>query len=322
MAALDPEALPTHPPFEQQLLAISARQIDRRLQPKKTQIKKRIYGRTKPGTLLKHRIPIRTDNWDVTTPGFVEIDLVSHSGNSAEGEFIYSLNMTDIHTGWVETWAVLGKGQQRVAAALDEMARALPFPLRGIDSDNGSEFINAHLWTYCQKRGIQFMRGRPYKKDDNAHIEQKNWTHVRKLVGWDRYDSERALQAMNDLYRHQLRLMMNLFQSSVKLVQKVRKGSRLIRKHDAPQTPLDRLAASLPDGAAQVEELKRLRDGLDPFLLAEGIDQKLERIWGLANHRQSPKASAHSRKGKSKPDQCCPEATKPSAGAVDHVRVP
>jgi len=284
-------------PLEQQLLAISPRQIDRRLKPKKRQLKKRIYGRTKPGTLLKHHIPIRTDNWDVHEVGFVEIDLVSHSGNCAEGDFVYSLNVTDILSTWVETEAVMGKGRQGVVHAFDDMAQALPFPLRGMDSDNGSEFINAHLVAYCQQRDIQFTRGRPYKKDDNAHIEQKNWTHVRKLMGWERYDSRAALAALNDLYRHELRLMMNLFQPSVKLSRKVRVGSRLTRKYDAPQTPLDRLIASGQGDPAKIEELKQLREQVDPFDLAQVIERKLERIWELANHRQSPKARVPKRKG-------------------------
>jgi hypothetical protein len=282
--------------LEQQLLAISPRQIDRRLKLKKRQLKKRIYGRTKPGTLLKHHIPIRTDNWDVHEVGFVEVDLVSHSGNCAEGDFVYSLNVTDILSTWVETQAVMGKGRQGVVQAFDGIAQAVPFAVRGMDSDNGSEFINAHLVAYCQQRDIQFTRGRPYKKDDNAHIEQKNWTHVRKLMGWDRYDSRTALDALNDLYRHELRLMMNLFQPSVKLSRKVRVGSRLTRKYEAPQTPLDRLIALGQGDSAKIEELKQLRERLDPFELAQVIEQKLERIWKLANHRQSPKARAPQRK--------------------------
>ena len=177
------------PRLEQQLLQISARSIDHRLRSEKRKVRRRIYGRSKPGTLLKHHIPLKTDHWDVEVPGFTEVDLVSHSGNSASGDFCYSLNLTDIHTGWTETRAVLGKGQQRVRDALEEIRQALPFPLRGIDSDNGSEFINGHLYRYCQARAIQFTRGRPYKKDDNAHIEQKNWTHVRRLLGYVRYDT-------------------------------------------------------------------------------------------------------------------------------------
>jgi len=194
------------PRVERQLGVISPRTIDRHLAPQKRQLKRRLYGRTKPGTLLKHHIPIKTDHWAVTIPGFAEVDLVSHSGNAADGEFAYSLNLTDIHTGWVETCAVMGKGQAGIRHALAAIVAVMPFPLRGLDSDNGSEFINDHLFRYCQLHHVQFTRGRPYKKDDNAHIEQKNWTHVRKLLGWDRYDSPQAVAAINALYRTHLRL--------------------------------------------------------------------------------------------------------------------
>jgi len=276
------------PPLEQQLLALSPRQMDRRLQPYKRQLKKRLYGRTKPGTLLKHHIPLRTDRWDVTVPGFTEIDLVAHSGDSGAGEFVHSLNQTDIHTTWVETRAVLGRGQAGVQQALAEMRRALPFALRGIDSDNGSEFINTHLYRYCQVEGIQFTRGRPYKKDDNAHVEQKNWTHVRKLLGYVRYESPEAREAMNDLYRHELRLFQNLFLPSVKLVQKVRVGSRVRRVYDQPQTPLERVLACPEADPMKAAHLKALRDRLDPFALAEVIDQKLTCLYALACHRRMP----------------------------------
>jgi hypothetical protein len=207
---------------ERQLLRISARQIDRRLAGKKSQCKRRLYGQTKPGTLLKHHIPVKTDSWNVTTPGFAEIDLVSHSGNSGEGEFASTLNLTDIHTGWTESRALLGKGQEGVRQALEEIQGGLPFDLLGLDSDNGSEFINWHLQGWCKQRKIPLTRGRPYKKDDNAHIEQKNWTQVRKLLGWERNDSPRAVEAMKDLYRQELRLGLNLYLPSVKLVKKVR----------------------------------------------------------------------------------------------------
>ncbi len=275
---------PMTPEEEKQLLSISPRQIDRRLKPYKTRIRKRIYGRTKPGTLLKHQIPIRTEHWDVREPGFVEVDLVAHSGNSADGDFAFSLNLTDIFSGWVETSTLLGKGQQGVVAALDAMAQRLPFVLRGLDSDNGGEFINAHLRAYSDQRHIQFTRGRPYHKNDNAHVEQKNWTHVRKLMGWQRYDSPRAVRAMNDLYAHELRVMMNWFQPSVKLECKERVGSRLIRRYSAAQTPLDRL----PDSAA-LQLLKDLRTQINPFELASTIECKLESIWALANDHHSPK---------------------------------
>ena len=273
------------PETERQLLSISPRQIDRRLQERKRKLKRRLYGRTKPGTLLKHHIPIRTDNWDVTEPGFAEVDLVSHSGNCGEGRFAYSLNVTDIHSAWVETQAILGKDKVRVREALEGIRELLPFPLRGIDSDNGSEFINEELWGYCQQQKIQFTRGRAYKKDDNAHIEQKNWTHVRKLIGWDRYDNPTAVQLLNDLYRHEHRLMMNLFQPSVKLLRKKRIGSRLKRSYDIPRTPLERLQACPEADRASVTRLIKLRDNTDPFALAKTIDDKLAQIYELASRQ-------------------------------------
>src|ERR671925_235372 len=276
------------PQIEQQLRSISARQIDRRLKSRKSQLKRRLYGRTKPGTLLKHHIPIKTDSWNVKTPGFTETDLVSHSGNSEKGEFVHSLNLTDIFSTWVEARAVMGKGQIGVLNAMQEMEQSLPFKLLCIDSDNGAEFINYHLKAFCDQRKIQFTRGRPYKKDDNAHIEQKNWTHVRKILGYLRYDSSAALQAINDLYQNELRSMMNLFQPSVKLTKKTRVGGKLQRTYDPPTTPLDRLLASKLGDPAKLEALKKLRANLDPFKLAQAIEQKLDRIFKLANQRHSP----------------------------------
>lgn len=278
------------PPLEKQLLRISARQIDRRLKAKKSERKRRIYGRTKPGSLLKHHIPVKTDSWDVHVPGFSEIDLVAHSGNSAEGEFAHSLNLTDIHSGWTESRALLGKSQVAVQRALDEIEGVLPFRLLGLDSDNGSEFINWHLKRWCEEKKIQLTRGRPYKKDDNAHVEQKNWTHVRKLLGWERYDSPAAVEAVNDLYRHELRLWLNLCLPSVKLVKKVRVGSKVRRVYDAAQTPLERVLASAQAHPTRMAELKKQRQSLDPFQLGKVIDQKLQRIYELANRRLSPKA--------------------------------
>ncbi len=280
------------PRLEQQLLRISPRSMDYRLRPYKRAQRRRLYGRTKPGALLKHHIPLKTDRWDVQVPGFTEIDLVSHSGSSASGDCCHSLNLTDIHTTWTETRAVLGKGQEGVRQALDEMRQALPFSLQGIDSDNGSEFINDHLYGYCQGRQIQFTRGRPYKKDDNAHIEQKNWTHVRRLLGYVRYDSPAALEALNDLYRHELRLFQNLFLPSVKLERKVRVGSRLRRCYEAPRTPFQRVCASAGVHPDRVAELERLRDTLDPFALSRTIQAKLDHIFQLS--AEATRKRAHS----------------------------
>ena len=271
-----------------QLRTISPATIDRRLRGKRGQLKKRLYGRTKPGTLLKHHIPIKTDNWDVKTPGFTEIDLVSHSGNSASGEFLHSLNVTDIHCTWVESRAVMGNSQIGVMSAMRDIEQALPFKLLGIDSDNGSEFINYHLKTFCDDKDIQFTRGRPYKKDDNAHIEQKNYTHVRKILGYLRYDSQAAQQAINELYQNELRILQNLFLPSMKLMKKTRVGSKLKRSYDKPQTPLERVLKCPQADSVKVQQLKRLRDQTDPFELAKRLEQKLERIFAMANQRVSP----------------------------------
>ena len=282
------------PKVESELLRISARQIDRRLREHKKRAGRRLYGRTKPGSLLKHHVPIKTDRWDVGQAGYTEIDLVSHSGNCATGEFAHTLNQVDIHTTWTESLAVLGKAQVRVQEGLDEIRKELPFELLGIDSDNGSEFINHHLVKYCEKSGIQFTRGRPYKKDDNAHVEQKNWTHVRKLMGWVRYDTQAAVMAMNRLYRGDLRLLQNLFLPSVKLIRKERVGSRTRRRYDAAKTPFARVLEQKAVRPMLVARLQALKDRLDPFTLSRSVDAQLERIHALANHRRSasPKLTA------------------------------
>jgi transposase InsO family protein len=274
---------------EAQLLRMSARQMDRRLAEKKRKLKRRIYGHTKPGSLLKHHIPIKTDHWDVTAPGYCEIDLVSHSGPCAAGEFIYSLNVTDIHTGWSETRAILGKSEGRVVEALEDIRRSLPFALKAIDSDNGSEFINYHLAGYCDEHNIQFTRGRPYKKNDNAHIEQKNWTHVRRIFGWDRYDTTAQLEAMNRLYRGDLSTMMNFFQPCVKLSSKARIGSKLKRLYDQAATPLDRLCQAGEDNPAAHLYLKR-RETVDPFELSKCIEKQLQQLTILQGHPKKPAA--------------------------------
>ena len=279
--------------IEGELLKMSARQMDRRLQDKKRQLKGRIYGRTKPGTLLKHQIPVKTDNWDVHEPGYCEIDLVSHSGPHASGEFIYSLNVTDIHSGWCETRAIMGKGEAGVVDRLEDIRLLLPFELKGIDSDNGSEFINYHLLKYCEKHHIQFTRSRPYKKNDNAYIEQKNWTHVRKLIGWERYDTPAQLKKIQALYTGPWRTMMNLYQPCVKLKEKVRTGSRVTRRYDDPQTPLDRLIAyygekKLPEA---VQALCAQREATDPFLLSKAVDKALVSLTRIDDKKKNTEAT-------------------------------
>lgn len=266
--------------IEAELLKMSPRQMDRRLKASKRDHKRRIYGHGKPGTLLKQQIPIRTDHSDIVCPGFLEIDLVEHCGPCASGEFVYSLNVTDIHTGWTQTRAVLGKGEAGVSAALEQFRRELPFALLGIDSDNGSEFINHHLLRWSRRHAVKFTRSRAYKKNDNAHIEQKNWTHVRKIFGWDRYDTAEQCAAINDVYCGDLLQMMNLFQPCVKLVEKVRVGNRVRRKYDTAMTPLDRLAGHYPQESVPlaVQKLLAERKNMDPFALSARIDRALARL--------------------------------------------
>jgi hypothetical protein len=276
--------------LEKEILTISARQMDRRLCAHKGRVKRRLYGTTRPGSLLKHMIPIKTDHWDVTLPGYLEIDLVSHSGASGAGEFIYTLDCVDIATGWVERQAVMGKSQLGVVAALKEIEQRLPFRLRGIDSDNGSEFINTHLFNFCEQRpkdaSVQFTRSRPYKKDDNAHVEQKNWTHVRKLLGWDRYDTPEALNSINELYQ-KLRIFQNLFQPSMKIRSKTRKGSRVIRRYDQPATPWERVLKSPAKPGQQIQPLQLALENTDPFELSAYIDQQLDQLYRLAAQRNT-----------------------------------
>ncbi len=323
------EALPLWIPFarerfhltqevEQEIVSISPRQIDNRLRSKKMRLKKRIYCTTRPGTLLKSKIPIRTHSWDIRLPGFLEVDLVAHCGNSNAGQFIYTLNATDIQTAWIERVAVMGKGQRGIVNGMFQIKNALPFSLRGIDSDNGEEFINNHLLNFCFqfKPRIDFTRGRPYKKNDNAHVEQKNFTHVRQIFGWDRYESQQAQTAMNDLYIHELRLFQNFFQPSMKLTKKIRVGSKLVRKYDTAQTPFQRVSKSGKYNRAKMKQLKDLFNSLDPFELSETIDQKLQLIFKMASERirPSPKAKLHQKQAMESPQLKEKES--------DHISIP
>ena len=266
------------------------------MQGRKQTIKRRLYGTTRPGALLKHLVPIKTDHWDVTKPRYLEIDLVSPSGASAAGDFLPPLDGVDIHTGWVERQAVMGKGRHGIVQALPTLEHQLPFALRGLDSDHGREFINTHLVTFCQRpagRTIQFTRSRPYKKDDNAYVEQKNWPHVRKLVGWDRYDTPEAQQALNALYAD-LRIFQNLFQPSMKLPRKERRDSRLLRRYDVPQTPFERVRACPEADPEKMAALQRLLARTDPFALAQRIEQHLDRVATLRSRAPQPVPRARS----------------------------
>lgn len=278
------------PATEAHLQSISARQLDARLKPYKLLLRRRFYTTTRPGRLLKSMIPIRTFNSDIRMPGYLEIDLVAHCGGSLEGDFLYTLTATDIHTGWTDRFAVLGKGETAVFDGLQRLRERLPFRLRGIDSDNGEEFINYHLLDFCRsaRPQIAFTRSRPNKKNDNPHVEQKNFTHVRCFLGSQRWESPEARDLLNALYAKELLWLQNLFQPSTKLKSKVHIGSKVHRSYELPQTPLKRLMASGSFDRAKVKTLRALQTSLDPFELSETIDQQLARLRCLASPTPAP----------------------------------
>jgi hypothetical protein len=249
------------------LLRISAASIDRLLQPERRKYELRGRAGTKPGTLLKKQIPIRTfAEWDEQQPGFVEIDLVAHDGGVGAGDYCQTLDLTDVATTWTETLAVRNKAQAWVFAALKEIRQKLPFPLLGIDSDNGSEFINTYLVEYCQQQKLSFTRSRPYRKNDNCFVEQKNYSVVRRAVGYQRYDTELQLRLLNELYAT-LRLYSNFFQPTMKLQSKERVGSKVTKRYDRAQTPYQRVLASARVSKAAKQQLRQKYETLNPAAL-------------------------------------------------------
>jgi hypothetical protein len=232
------------------LVSMSAATIDRRLAPERR--KHQVKGRatTKPGSLLKSQIPVRTwADWDDGRPGFVEIDLVCHDGGNLTGPHAFTLTVTDIATGWTENRSVPSKAAKCVLAALNDIASKMPFPILGVDSDNGSEFINVHLLSWCQQRQITFTRARPGNKNDGCHVEQKNWAVVRQVVGYHRYDTAAELLLLNEIWQLQSKLT-NYFYPQQKLVSKVRTGAKVSKKHDIAATPFHR-AIDHPNMAVQ-----------------------------------------------------------------------
>jgi hypothetical protein len=263
------------------LQRISPASIDR-LRTRYGRVRPKSKHRTKPGSLLKHQIPIRTwADWDEARPGFVEIDLVGHDGGSLRGDYCLTLTVTDVKTGWTECVATPNKAQKHVLAALLTARRRLPFPLRGIDSDNGSEFINDELLRYCDLEHLTFTRGRPSRKNDNCYVEQKNWTAVRRFVGDLRYDTPAQLELLNQLYTL-LHLYLNFFIPGVKLKQKVRQGSKVKRVYDNPQTPYARVLASPHVSRQRKATLRRIYQQLDLVELKQQIDQVVKQLWASA----------------------------------------
>lgn len=271
----------------QKLLQISSATIDRllALQRRKQTIKGR--GTTKPGTLLKHQIAYRTfSEWDEQKPGFVEIDLVGHDGGDSRGEFLYTLDVTDVCTGWTETQAVRNKAQVWVFEALKDVRGRLPFPLLGIDSDNGSEFINNHLLKYCRDEQLIFTRSRSYRKNDNCFVEQKNYSIVRRAVGYLRYDTEQEQRLMNELYGY-TRLYTNFFQPVMKLLQKTRKGSKVKKTYDKPRTPYQRVLESPDVSAHDKKRLKEFYATRNPAALKRQIIKLQNKLLAVASEKET-----------------------------------
>lgn len=268
-----------------QLVAMSAATIDRRLAADRRRFQIKGRSGTKPGSLLKGQIPIRTfSDWDDTRVGFAQADLVAHCGPVAVGEFGQTLTLTDVATGWTEPRALQNKARRWVIEAIDDIRAVLPFPLLGLDSDNGVEFINGHLLAYCAEHHITFTRGRSYQKNDSAHVEQKNWAIVRQAVGYARYDTDAQLTILNQLYGH-LRLLTNFFCPQAKLISKTRQGAKVIRRHDTPTTPYQRLMDSGVLTKTQARQLRALYLSLNPAQLRRQIGACQRRLRELTNNQ-------------------------------------
>ena len=270
------------PSVDKQMRQVSRPTLARLLAPARAQYPLRGATITQPGTWLKQQIPIRTfTEWDDARPGFLEIDLVAHCATSTQGFYLTTLCAVDIATAWVELEAIWGKGQERVGGGIHRLRARLPMPLVGLDSDNGSEFINQHLYTYCREGGITFTRSRPWKKNDSAHVEQKNGAIVRHLVGYDRFASHAAYTQLARVYAL-ARPHVNFFQPVEKLLTKSRQGARVHRVYDRAQTPYQRLCTAGVLTPEKRDELDQRYHRLNPLQLRRDLDAALERLWTLA----------------------------------------
>ncbi len=267
------------------LLSISPATIDRLMAPIRSSARKQGLCTTKPGSLLKQHVPISTDQWDVTRPGFLEADTVAHCGTSTEGMFVFTVNCIDLATSWREQRAVWGKGEHGVLLALQDIERSLPFPLLGFDCDNGSEFLNWSILKYFtnRKRPVQYTRSRPYHKNDNAHIEEKNWTLVRQYLGYQRLAQPCLADQLNELYRSEWRLLMNFFIPSTKLIRKERQASKIIKVYDVPQTPFQRLIKTSVLSRKIKNDLLNTYSSLNPFLLHQMVSKKIKALLAQAD---------------------------------------
>lgn len=279
------DELELEPEVRTKLLRISAATIDRALAPDRRRLQVKGRSGTKPGSILKRQIPIRTfAEWDDRRPGFCEVDLVGHDGGSADGEFCQTLDLTCVATGWTEMRALPTKAQRWVLEALGDIEASLPFPVLGLDCDNGSEFINVELFRYCAERGITFTRSRPYRKNDNCFVEQKNWPVVRQQVGYLRYDTPAELEALRELYRH-LRVYVNFFQPQMRLVSKTRRGAKVSKTFDAARTPYQRILGSTDVAEEAKEALRQIYLQLNPVQLKRQITACQDRLLDVSRSK-------------------------------------
>jgi len=270
--------------LEEALLSISPATMDRLMKPMRCRFNKLGLATTKPGSILKNHIPVKVGQWEESTPGYLEADTLAHCGSSAAGMFVYSINCIDIASGWSAQRAAWGKGETGVMAAIASIEESLPFPILGFDCDNGSEFLNWHLYRHFsgRKQPIQFTRSRPYHKNDNAHIEEKNWSHLRQYLGYQRFDNPILVKLLNELYTSEWYLYFNFFMPSVKLLHKVRSGSKIIKKYDSPKTPFQRLLQSPAISESTKKDLKKQFQELNPFILQKHMTEKIKHILNLA----------------------------------------
>ena len=293
LVAMLPEWIPAYEQHErrlpgearERLLQASARTLDRLLEPLRGQGAGRSL--TRPGTLLRHQIPIRGSVWEEGKAGWLEVDTVALCGGSVAGEFVWMVDGVDYVTAWVEVRAMWGRGQAGTLAALQDVEASLPFALLGLDSDNGGEFLNHHVlsWLQKRKRPVFMTRSRPYKKDDNAHVEQKNWTHIRQCFGYERHDNPAVVAPINALVKGAYGQLHNYFHASLKLERKEREEGRVRRIYGPAQTPLARVLASAQVTAQTKQRLRQEKAGLNPFALKQAVDRSLKEIASLRQVR-------------------------------------
>jgi hypothetical protein len=274
------------------LVSMSAATIDRRLAPERRKYQLKGRCTTKPGSLLKRQIPVRTwADWDDARPGFVEIDLVSHDGGNAAGQFAFTLTVTDIATGWTENRSVPNKTGKCVLAALNDIAYKMPFPILGVDSDNGSEFINVYLLQWCQRHRITFTRARPANKNDGCHVEQKNWAVVRTVVGYHRYDTAAELLLLNEIWQLQSKLT-NYFYPQQKLISKVRDGAKVSKKHDTAATPFHRAIDHPTMTVDRIAALARTHGLINPAATQRQIQALTAQLLKMTTSKAGPTTKA------------------------------